>query len=438
MCIRDRLVRVFTTVEVAKKRRRMIAEPIINVFYPDGGEIELTSLADILDPVNRHTHAMTLDFPWFYGQMSIPDEAQPYYCFTYADQWYALTTVPTGARHVPAVAEALTKSLGHHAVHDLHDPPTLSTDEVCHHTYIDNTRFTALDPALLRIIHRRWVLLCSRTAITLDGEGLEGAIVTAYDFLGVHCVHQPPNSYVRLTEKMTSKLAGWTVNLPPASQLTLRTLLQCMGACVWASRVLAYPLAAVYHLFKFSRRRVAAGYHLDSAADPWSCVISLLVAWLRRLIQNNPRRLVCEGDQPWTLFTDACLSGYGIIALPPPDLSASCSIFAGPWTAEEHINILEARATLIGVLCLPTQARLTPLLIVIDNTTVLGAGRKTHSRSFTLNAIVRRIYAAAASSMYHIVTWDYIASEDNPADQPSRLFEAARLRGKRLRLFELL
>jgi hypothetical protein len=430
-------VRVFTTIEAEKQRRRMIAEPIINNYFTDGGEIKLATLSDILAPLNQHANAMALDFPWFYGQMSVPAEAQPYYCFMFREQWYALTTVPTGARHVPAIAEAITKSLSQRAVQRTCRTMAVPESAISDTTYIDNTRFTANDTALIRATHSHWKELCTKLAITLDDEGTAGDIVTTYDFLGIHCVHQPPNSYVQLTTKTSKKLERWIAELD-SGQPTLRTILRGVGVGVWASRVLALPLALVYYVFKFVRRRVAAGWQLDTAADMWANTKPLLAAWFVELGKNKPRSLRPDCDEPWMLITDASMSGYGIITIPPPSLSLPCRVIAGTWAETEYIHILEARAALAGVMSLPRQGALVGLNIVVDNTSLIGAGRKTHSRSFVLNSLVYRIHEIMDAKSYVIARWEYITSAENPADYPSRLFEETKTQSRQRRIYERL
>jgi hypothetical protein len=78
----------------------------------------------------------------------------------------------------------------------------------------------------------------------------------------------------RLTRlcKTGTKLRQW-INHLEHDQPTLRTILQGVGIGIWASRVLAVPLAGGYYLFKFIRRRVAAGRQLDAPAHPWTFLI---------------------------------------------------------------------------------------------------------------------------------------------------------------------
>lgn len=421
-------VRAFTTVEEEKQRRRLITEPVINYYFEDGGEITLATMEDILAPVMEQTMAISLDYPWFYGQMEIPVEARPFYCFMFGGQWYRMVTVATGGRHVPAVAQAITKSISQRAALDVGVTTTAPCGgDVRDDAYVDNVRFTHADVAELRRAHGNWVALSTWAGITVDDEGRTFSPVTDYIFLGVRCIHAKPQTVpaVALAPKALKKIEQWRLRMETPESTTLRTILQIIGQCVWASRVLAIPMAPMYYLFKFVRRRVSMEWSLDAPAEPWRCVGPLLKTWLRMAASTHTRQLAKSENGQWTLFSDSCLSGYGVILMPPPALQYkyTAAVIAGPWRIREHINILEARACKIGVDALPFQNESTSVEIVVDNTALLGSGRKTRSNSYVLNGIVGAIHTSVHERNFMISRWRYIASALNPADAPSRWHE---------------
>ena len=422
-------VRAFTTVEWEKQRRRFITEPILNYFFEDGGEISLASLEDILTPVNATTHAINLDYPWFFGQMEIPAAARPYYCFKFGGAWWSMKTVATGGRHVPAAAQAITKSIAVLASREVHEHPR-------NDAYVDNVRFVSSEIETLRAVHQAWVQLSKKAGITIDALGEKFDPTTEYTFLGVRCIHAAVGRKpaVALGDKSSKKLAAWerVLTAPHRERLTMRTVLCVVGVCVWASRVLALSLAKRYYIFKFVRRRVAANHGLDAPAHPWECVIPIMIEWIHEARQKSQRLISESNAEEWTLFSDSCLSGYGAIIIPPPDSlrTQGMTVVAGRWNFDEHINVLEARACKIGVEALPRQSIITPLRIIVDNTAILGSGRKTRSNGFVLNNVVGAIHDSAMHLNYAIHAWKYIGTADNPADAPSRWYEDRRESGR--------
>jgi hypothetical protein len=91
------------------------------------------------------------------------------------------------------------------------------------------------------------------------------------------------------------------------------------------------------------------------------------------------------------------------------------------WGRKEHINILEARAWLLGVRhCSRSPGRRgLRVLYLVDSLVVLGAVGKGRSSCFALNQILRR--AASHSLLWGTkVMMRWIPTWMNPADGPSR------------------
>ena len=165
-----------------------------------------------------------------------------------------------------------------------------------------------------------------------------------------------------------------------------------------------------------------ANHNLDAPARTWECVIPGIMDWTHEAQSKTQRKLAEMSVEPWTVFSDSCLSGYGVIVVPPAAqlYTGGILVCAGKWHYDEHINVLEARACKIGIEALPWQQEVTPLNIIVDNTALLGSGRKTRSIGYALNKVVGKIHECATDRRYEIAKWKYIGSRDNPADAPSR------------------
>jgi len=122
-----------------------------------------------------------------------------------------------------------------------------------------------------------------------------------------------------------------------------------------------------------------ANHNLDASARTWECVIPGIMDWIHEAQSKTQRKLAEMSVEPWTVFSGSCLSGYGVRVVPPAAqlYTGGILVCAGKWHYDEHMNVLEARACKIGIEALPWQQEVTPLNIIVDNTALLGSGRKT-------------------------------------------------------------
>ena len=131
--------------------------------------------------------------------------------------------------------------------------------------------------------------------------------------------------------------------------------------------------------------------------------------------------MIPKSDVAFTLFTDASLTGYGAVLI--DNSTQKIHITAGMWFAPENIAVLEARALHHGLTLLEgigDRAQNARVDVFIDNTTVLYSYQKRISRNFLINSILLRCFAIIADIQLH-VNLAYVKSEDNIADDPSRL-----------------
>lgn len=407
-------VNIFTVDEIRAGlgRRRMISEPKeINDFFTDPGNCPLPSMADILDGVPRTAGAACFDFAAFFPTFSIPTSVQQFYGFEFEGKFYVMTVLSTGQRQCPALAQALSSSIAER----VEEQARREGFDVTSTTYIDNIRLAG-EKVDVEHAERLLRMLCIQLGITLD---LDSTWSNEYDFLGLHIHHLGAQSSVCLAKKTIDKLIDWQDNTEWTNQ-TMRDVLSVLGLLMWAAGVHKQLLAPYYYLFKFIRRRSHFG--LDQQAHVWPTTIQVIRNWIRDIFksQQSPRIIAnpCSPTAAWTAFTDSCLTGYGIILISP---CQDITVIAGRWDYVEDIAILECRCVFMLAKLIPRQSTFTNIEIHIDNTSTLGAIKKSRSANFFLNNLSFNITTLLTSKNW-LCRYFYVNTKQNLADATSRLF----------------
>ena len=204
-----------------------------------------------------------------------------------------------------------------------------------------------------------------------------------------------------------------------------------VGRWTWACLAARPALAVLNAVYRFAECAQGRRFKI------WASVAQEL----RTLIGLAPLLFTCTSAQ-WfdrVVATDASSTGFGVVAavaVSDPavvvtkddakvlaDQSAWRTIVAAPWRVTEHINVLELRAlntALRRVLSHP-RAVGARVRILCDSQVVVGAVTKGRSSSQPLLRRLRTLAALTlASGLRPALVW--IASESNPADEPSRNF----------------
>lgn len=413
------VVKTFSIVEVAKRRRRFIAEPQLNKILKEPGASSLTSPEEIVRAVS-FSHACTSDMPWFYGQFELEPEVQPYYCLHHDNQWFALTTIPTGSRQASALADRIMKIFAKKATHQT---------KVVANTYIDNLRLAG-EYQQCEETMRRFKQLMMNNGFTTNPEN-DGEEIprTQYQFLGYHIDHDLKN--VSLTQSHKGKITAWREEiLTWYTKLTpFVCITQVIGFLNFASQVLAIPRGDFYYCFKYMRGMAAKNTHMQENVMVWKSVVNQLVQWCDTCISTPPRHIwACKPRIVTTIFTDACPSGYGIIIIPP---IGPITTTGGKFWNDERIEILETRAILYAICMLhqaPIQAEAPQetshmISLFVDNTSAIAICKRNYSSNFTLNMLGTKIRNCATTKGYDSLEITYIHTSINPSDPLSRMFE---------------
>ena len=149
----------------------------------------------------------------------------------------------------------------------------------------------------------------------------------------------------------------------------------------------------------------------------WPSTITKWETWASDNRKNIPRLVVSEKSALTTIITDASLSGYGALIFHGSKL---VSITAGPWTLSESQNSINYLELLAVKRAFQDFAQSfspdEPVNVIVDNTTCMWWIRKKRANNYKANTLLRYLPRVCIASI------TYIKSEDNPADEYSRVF----------------
>eukprot|EP01060_Flectonema_neradi_P031318 TRINITY_DN4721_c0_g1_i1.p1 TRINITY_DN4721_c0_g1~~TRINITY_DN4721_c0_g1_i1.p1 ORF type:complete len:313 (+),score=21.62 TRINITY_DN4721_c0_g1_i1:228-1166(+) len=242
-------------------------------------------------------------------------------------------------------------------------------------------------------------------------------LATEYDFLGVRFNHET-NSVVA-AERLRNKISG--VNL---STLTASEIESLIGRLMHASAIAGVYIAKYWFAIKFARRvinninRGVVG--LDDIVKLPKSVMAELRSWSLDAVKERVVEEVSTPSSRLTLFVDASLEGWGGVIV---EESGVLTVIGDKWRREKgsHINVLEAVALRNSLFALSDRRMNNTILdIRVDNTSVMGAVRKRRCmRNKIMNDVILQISEWFSEKRVSF-SIDYIRSEANPADGPSR------------------
>lgn len=260
-------------IEKEGARRRPLFEPLLNdQFVRDGsgnGDMDYlrqSTTAEIRSRVRQHRFALLFDFASWYDQLALSEAVRRYFGIRLPNgQTAMLKSLPMGFRPSCNVAQSVTWVL----VDFLQDKAILqgAAREAVHiDTCIDNVRFTADCPHLLRRVGAEFVRRCRFVGAQLNGYDPALTGVTAYEDLGAKYDH---SAKTRALSDKTRRKLNIAAECLTAPSLTRRQLAAVFGICYFAAdvvdpRTLAQHYPALHHY----RVHVATiDEHDDRAAD---------------------------------------------------------------------------------------------------------------------------------------------------------------------------
>ena len=347
----------FSVNERHKERRRWVVwSKAVNNLFESQLPMPLKSAAEVTSESYRR-FAATLDVASCFHHFPLHLSVRKFFCFDWGGGCYCITTIPTGARDPPSIAQIVTSSLRYNIS---------STSVVTVH--IDNVRILNDCKDTLMTDVSTMLSNAQRLGIILN----VCSISDSYDFLGVHYLHRNDGTVVTIAEKTRQKILAAELN----NAISMRCFIGTFSRLVFCSWVLRLPLHRYYIIYKFLRRRAQQNCVLDEPANVWHSLWPALGAWISEVVSSAPvvvRPTPLQHLTP-TIITDASEVGWGAIAYTTHGVFAA----AGPFACELPICELEFKALLNGIDAL-RQHLGDEVNILVDNSTVMHAVRNRRS-----------------------------------------------------------
>ena len=408
-------VTAFTVVELAKGRRRAIHWPeeqnaaSERVYTPD---VPLQHISAYLDDVHTECGAV-FDLKCGFWEVLLPESARAWYRFRDASgTLYEMQRLLMGHRAAVELMQLLTSVVAG-------DPEVVLAKHAAParvRVWVDGFRYSGVRGDVQSAIN---LAIENARALNATYKDQVSAPVDAYDFIGVHWDHAKHT--VRVADKTLGKLPSSV-----AAALSARDIEQLVGRLIFTAGVTQTPLADFYFAMKWAKRvchaiNVGLTKIDDSVSVPPS-VRQLLDAWIATTSAAHKPRQVRDGEWP-ILFTDATLTNYGaVLVMPSRQIFVTGAAFDDG--TQQHIATREAQAVLYALQDFHHHLQEVPgVELHIDNTTVEGALRRGAAKSDVLAGVISDIHHATilrskSRPLEFRVT--RIASDDNPADGPSR------------------
>ena len=441
--------------EVAKKNKKLRAivdcRPF-NSMCKTPPRMNLASIPDLLLRIARlgRCYMSVGDFSGWFHQLAIPKECRDLFGILCAGNLFFMCVVPMGFSWACVLAQCVTWTI------ILMRQATDNNGDLG----IDATIFgKELPPGIIEL-RRKQGLLCAYYDNII--------VVTKSQFLGgqwkkrimgnAKCVGAEWNpdeiltdpaleaSFLGLlvnTERRAKwkhcpkKVKSWNAWWHTPATLTPRFVAKIVGISVWDASIRLRPLFEIHDVID-ALRYIHTKYQLKYKRD-WYIVIVLPDALIKTLRTHMDSILLNIWHEPaipqtavrqWVAASDASDFGWGYVVLRGQDgpyvintdnLGAPGQKFPAE-LQDSHIFIKElyAAVRLIKKIASMCDGRPSTLTLLMDNTAAMHCLQKGYSKNDAGRALVKRIFAMAKEANI-VLTILWIASDDNPADAPSRL-----------------
>jgi hypothetical protein len=432
-------VKAFTLPQHAKKRLRVIAEPVINDTCQRDKmyEVHYPSRLERRARARGAKFSVELDFAAFFDQFDLTENVHPWFVLRAKEpldgqEMFALTRLPMGATFAPSVAQTVTSVIVW---------PLLEMEGVRVDTMIDNIRIVADNrDAFIKAV-RTVAARIQQAGITLnDPHLIEGSddtlaarhAITAAPrvFLGEKYVRETvANSDAAVDKLKKAKQVYDDSGRPGAPPYTKRQFASLIGLMLFMAHTVNVPLTECFDLLRGYGAIISQTTSWDEKCAVTSPAARAALEWMAStLIANKPVPLPVLSppgsriqDYRIAIEVDASCNAWGARVLFTD--SGRMVTLQQRWpTRVSHSAHAEPRAAEYAVRWARSQPGYgnAKVALITDHVALATGQRRWYSNfsgfstSYHLNNFFRTFYAGGGGEVYHV------DGERNEADQLSR------------------
>ena len=410
---------IFTVIEQAKARRRLIVEPLLNdlITKHDLLGIELPSRSVIRHMASQKYFAQ-LDASSFFDQFGVNDEVKKYLGFAIGKQKLAYCTLPMGFRPSCDVAQTTAEFLL-----DFAHPGVLCS------AYIDNFFFAGNDRVAVSNAISTFKSRCAVAGVILNDDEMDGNLeAPEIDVLGEHYSRVGSHFTRSLTKTSVEKLhaALALVDYQTHSLISRRQVAAVYGILFFASAVIEVSPAPFFYAMRDYREMAASTSNSEwqNTADRLTnTAVSELREWISQCARNLPvplTKLVDPSEVSLDIVCDASAWGVGAIAWQ----DGQAREFARPWSAHESalMNlkssvVAEPRAVQQAAIAFINPQFSGVVRIHTDHRPLVFAAARGYASCFWYNQLLINLKSIFPKTTFIFV---FVPGAQNPADFLSR------------------
>lgn len=417
---------VFTVLEWAKQRRRLIIEPLLNdvITASDFDQIRLPTSACIRQMANL-PFFVQFDAKAFYDQLPLAKGVRQF--FGVGDNIVS-SCLPMGFRPACCVAQRVAETLLDFESHGVMKTAYIDNFFIAGHSKSDVIRAVQI-----------FLARCEVAGVVLNET--EPVFADSFDALGEHFdtstetrhLHNG-NGLVSLTAPTIQKLQAAKEQLcrQDTGLLSFRQVAAIYGIAFFAARVLGRPPSFAFLALRFYREQIATTQTWSATAPRISGVARQeLEGWIDALLLNIPVELgeALENVPQCVVYSDASAWGWGCCVV----RDGQTKNVSAPWTVTESLtwntqsSVAAEPLAVLHAAAAAVRRGDKHLVIFTDHLPLVFAWRRGYGKAWAYNEMVVRLKQALPGMRVDI---EFIPGATNPADRWSRGFTCGELEGE--------
>ena len=364
-------------------------------------KFKMAGISAAIDLLTPNCYMGSIDLVSAYYSVPIHKDFKKLLKFYYKEKLYQFNVLPNGFCQAPYMFTMLLKPV----YARLHDLGFIST------YYLDDSLLIGKTADSCSKNINVTVSLLDKLGFFIHKDKSSFIPKQEIEYLGL--ILNSKDMTIRLTERRRLKLIQACNDIKSAKKVTIRQLSALIGSLV--ASFIAIPLGRIFYR-NLEKDKTEA---LKKSKGDWEQKVIVSKEGLLEIdwwLENNSSRTPINRGKPEVMITtDASKTGFGGVFLD--------KTINGLWSFDEqmlHINILEIKSVLFSLKIFAKDMFNKHVRIRVDNMTALHCINNMGScKNVELNKIAKDIWLFAIERKLWLST-EYVASENNQADEPSR------------------